>query len=175
MGLNQFHAQTCVGRENDPIFCCYNRLCYWSQKPETQSMLSSVRIHDSPALWRLGRLLLLELSSISMIVGAGLSDAGALWVDTVVGTEVVEGVPLVVVVVVVVVVVGAAVVSVGSATVDSTVSRTSSASLSSDWFSVMWWTVYVLAEWSEMEGRSTRSDTIEQKHSFINFYRLHTE
>lgn len=52
------------------------------------------------------------------------------------GTEVVEGVLLVVVVVVVVVVVGAAVVSVGSATVDSAVSRTSSASLSSDWFSV---------------------------------------
>lgn len=95
-------------------------------------------VHDTPALWRVGRLLLLELSSISTIVGAGLSDAGALWVETVVGGVVVEVVPLAVVVVVVVevVVVVVAVVSVGSATVASTVSRTSSASLSSDWFSV---------------------------------------
>lgn len=89
-----------------------------------------------PALWRMGRLLLLELSSTSTMVGAGLSDASVLCVVIVLGVVVVVVVVLVVVVVVVVEVVGAAVVAMGSATVASMVSRTISAPPSSDWFSV---------------------------------------
>lgn len=74
--------------------------------------------------------MLLELSSTSTMVGAGLSDASVLCVVIVVG------VVMVVVVVVVVEVVGTAVVAMGSATVASMVSRTISAPPSSDWFSV---------------------------------------
>lgn len=88
-------------------------------------------IYHIPALWRIGRLLLLELSSTSTMVGAGLSDAGVFCMVVVVGVVVV------LVVVVVVVVLGTAVVTVGSAALASVVSRTISAPPSSDWLSVM--------------------------------------
>lgn len=89
-------------------------------------------LNHVPALWRLGRLLLLELSSTSTMVGAGLSDTGVFCVVTEVGVVQVVVVVLVVEGVVVVVVVGTAVVLMGSATVASTVSRTISAPPSSD-------------------------------------------
>lgn len=102
----------------------------------------------TPALWRLGRLLLLELSSTSIMVGAGLSDTGVLWV-VVVSAMMLAVVLLVVVVLVAAEVMGAAVLSTGSVSVASTVSRIISAPPSSDWFSVTCSTKGVLSEWSE--------------------------
>lgn len=102
-----------------------------------------------PALWREGRLLLLELSRTSTIVGAGFSNAGVCCVVTGVVAVVLVVVALVVVVVVVAVVAGSPVAALGWATVPSMVSRTISDPPSSDWFSVMWWTVKDLAAGSE--------------------------
>lgn len=101
-------------------------------------ILSQHRVQHIPSLWRLGRLLLLELSSTSTIVGAGLSDRGVLWIVVVVGSVVVDVVVVVAVVVVVVVMVavGAVVGSKVSATVPSTGSRIVSVPPSSGSFSV---------------------------------------
>ena len=95
------------------------------------------------------------------MVGAGLSDAGAPCVVIVVGLAVVVVVVLAAVVVVVVVV-GTVVVVMGSAIVASMFSRTISAPPSSDWLSVMWWTVYILAEWSGRAEGSVGSGQEEE-------------
>ena len=104
-----------------------------------------------PALWRRGWLLLSKLSSISTIVGAGLSILGDEEVGTMVDSVVVVvevvvfGVVVVVVVVVEAVVVkevvGSSSLSSGWAVFISRFSRTSSVSASSDWLPLIWWTL----------------------------------
>lgn len=163
-GSNKQNSQpACLGRKDVhwhgftlmhgfvPTFLLFN----WPQK--TQNKKKTVHTQSGvqliPALWRLGRLLLLELSSINMMVGAALSDTGVLGVaavGVVVGSVVAVVVVLMVVVVLVAAgVVGVAVVSMGS--VASTVSRIISAPPSSDWFSVTCFTKSVLSEWSEIK------------------------
>ncbi len=134
MGLNRFHSHTFLGRVNLYAFLLLNWPLSLQSQPATEYTVYSQRgILHVPALWRRGRLLLLELSSTSTMVGAGLSDASVLCVVIVVGVVLVV---VVVLAVVVVEVVGTIVVAMGSATVASMVSRTISAPPSSDWFSV---------------------------------------
>lgn len=108
-----------------------------------------------PALCRLGRLLLLELSRTSTMVGAAFSEAAGCAVVTVVAAVLLAG-TAVVVVLLLLVVLGAAA---GWSAVASMVSRTSSDPSSSDWFSVSWWSVNAFAGWSERNKVQMRKKT----------------
>lgn len=113
-----------------------------------------VRPPPVPALCRLGRLLLLELSRTSTMVGAAFSEAAGCAVVTVVAAVLLAGTP--VVVVLLLVVLGAAA---GWSAVASMVSRTSSDPSSSDWFSVSWWSVNPFTGWSERNKVQMRKKT----------------